>query len=242
MTEQADDHNQQHDHQGGHDHGHGHENDQGFKAIIRYLRFAPQMWRSTINDAVIELLAPKEGERVVDIGAGMGAGTVVALKAGAAVTAVEPTPFMRRTLTARRLFQAGRNRLTIVDGAAEKMPVPDGSVDALWSVNAMHHWVDPGQAAVEIARVLRAGGRLVLVDEDFADPTHPDHERFGSNHGSDSDDGKQTHDDESDHHHGFTMVDATEMGELLSSAGLTDVVAEKRSMAEVPVIAVTAVR
>jgi SAM-dependent methyltransferase len=42
----------------------------------------------------------------------------------------------------------------------------------------MHHWVDHGAAFAEFARVLAPGGRLVLVDEDYDDPTHPDHGEF----------------------------------------------------------------
>ena len=220
----------EHSHKG--DHEHGHANDQGFKAVLRYLRWAPQMWRSDINKAVLELVAPAPAETVLDIGAGMGPGTVLAAETGATVVAVEPTPFMRRILTARRLANPNRRRITVVDGTAEKLPVPDGHIDALWSVNAMHHWVDPEQAAVEIARVLKPGGRVVLVDEDFTDPAHPDFERFGGGFGDHSDHSDGTH-------HGFTMVDAEQMGSLLLTAGFAEVDAATRNLGQTPVIAIT---
>jgi ubiquinone/menaquinone biosynthesis C-methylase UbiE len=194
--------------------------------MLRYIRWAPQMWRSEINDAVIELVDPHAGERVVDIGAGTGAGTVIAARTAAEVIAVEPTPFMRRTLRARRLFQRARSGITVVDGSAEHLPVEDRSVDAIWAVNTMHHWIDPERGAGEIARTLRPGGRVVLVDEDFENPNHPEFERFGADHGDD--------------HHGFTMIDAGHMGELLTTAGLTDVDASMRTLAGRPTIAVTA--
>ncbi len=222
---------------------HAHEHDRGVSAMLRYLRYAPRMWSSEINDAVIDLVAPAEGERVVDIGAGMGPGTVLAASAGASVVAVEPTPFMRSILKTRGLFSRSRDRITVVDGGAEKIPTPDDSVDAVWAVNTMHHWVDPERAAAEIARVLRPGGRVVLVDENFADPTHPEYERFGSKHhagGDDADDGDGHHDHDHDDHHGFEMVDATRIGGLLETEGLTEVVAGTRTLAGRPVIAVTA--
>jgi ubiquinone/menaquinone biosynthesis C-methylase UbiE len=84
---------------------------------------------------------------------------------------------MRRILGLRRLAQRARPRISVIDGAAESIPVGDGSIDALWSVNAMHHWTDLDRALREIHRVLRPGGRLVLVDEDFEDPAHPWHEQ-----------------------------------------------------------------
>jgi SAM-dependent methyltransferase len=214
-----------HEHQE-HAHGHGHANDQGVRGMLRYLRFAPQMWRSEVNDAVVELLDPRAGERVVDIGAGMGAGTVIAARTAAEVVAVEPTPFMRRTLRARRVFQRARNNITVVDASAEHLPVDDRSVDAIWAVNTMHHWVDPERGSAEIARVLRPEGRVVLVDENFEDPSHPEYERFSADHG--------------DEHHGFTMVDAARMGELLTAAGLIDVDASMRTVAGRPTISVTA--
>lgn len=207
-------------------HAHGHADDRGIRGMWRYLRFAPRMWRSDVNDAVIELVDPRSGERVVDIGAGMGAGTVVAARTAAAeVVAVEPTPFMRRTLRARRLFQRSRSNITVVDGSAEHIPVDDHTVDAIWAVNTMHHWVDPEHGAAEIARALRPGGRVVLVDENFEDPTHPEYERFAADHGD---------------AHGFTMVDAQRMGRLLTAAGLTEVDAALRNVAGRPTISVRA--
>jgi ubiquinone/menaquinone biosynthesis C-methylase UbiE len=244
-TDGHDDHQgHRHGHGGEHGHGHGHEHDRGVGAMLRYLRRAPQMWRSEINAAVVEAVAPASGERVVDIGAGMGPGTMLAARAGADVVAVEPTPFMRSILAARRLCSRSRDRITVTDGAAESLPVAAGSVDAAWAVNTMHHWVDPERAVAEIARVLSPGGRVVLVDEDFADPAHPDYERFASkmsDHGAADDD--QHRDDQhgdDQHAHGFSMVDAERMAELLSDAGLVEVDTTTRTLAGRPVIAVTA--
>jgi ubiquinone/menaquinone biosynthesis C-methylase UbiE len=185
------------------------------------------MWRSAINDAVVDLIDPVPGERLVDVGAGLGAGAVRAAAAGARVIAVEPTPFMRRALAVRRMFSRHRPNIEVVDGAAERIPVDDHSIDAIWAVNTMHHWVDVERGVAEVARVLRPSGRLLLVDEVFTDPSHPDYERFGADH--------------DDEHHGFTLVDADQMGDLLRAAGLTDVHASNRRIADRPVIGVTAI-
>lgn len=221
MTNQVDD---AHHHPDEHHHGHSH--DRGLRGALRYLRWAPQMWRSEMNDAVVELVDPGRHQRVVDIGAGMGAATVRAAKQGASVTAVEPTPFLRGILRVRRMFQRARKRIHVVDGAAEHLPVADHSADAVWATNSMHHWVDPAAGLAEIARVLRPGGRMVLVDEDFENPAHPDHHRFGS--------------DQHDHDHDFHMVDIEHMGRLATAAGLASVTAGARQVADRPVLAVTA--
>lgn len=217
------DHADHADHYHDHDH-HGHANDQGIKGAVRYLRWLPQMWRSAINDAVIDAVDPQPGERVVDVGAGMGAGSIRVAAAGAHAIAVEPTPFMRRVLTARRALSRHRSKLDVVDGTAERIPAADHSVDVVVAVNTMHHWVDVERGVAEIARVLRPNGRMLLVDEDFDDPTHPEHEQFGS--------------DRDHEHHGFTLVDAGQMGELFRAAGLTEIEAETRRLADRPVISV----
>ena len=184
------------------------------------------MWRSPINNAVVDLVDPQPGERVIDIGAGMGAGAMRAATTGAHVLAVEPTPFVRRALRVRRLISRRRSSVEVVDGAAERIPVGDRTIDAIWAVNTMHHWGDVEHGAAEIARVLKPEGRVLLVDEVFTDPTHPDHEHFGADHGPE--------------HHGFTMVEADEMGALLRKAGLIDVDASNAPIAGRPVIRVSA--
>lgn len=200
-------HEDSHHHQHDHSHQHGHEHDQGITAMLRYAKFARRMWRSEINDAVVQRLAPKPGETLVDIGAGVGAGTVIAAAAGANVIAVEPTGYMRRILAWRSRASSHRQRISIVDGSAEAMGVPDGSVDGAWAVNTMHHWTDVDAAVVELARVLAPGGRVLLVDENFDDPSHPDHESFTERHSG-------------DHAHHFHMVDPGAVADKLRNAGL----------------------
>jgi ubiquinone/menaquinone biosynthesis C-methylase UbiE len=131
---------------------------------------------------VVELVAPERGERVVDLGSGMGSATVIAARTGASVVAVDPTSYMRRILSLRRAWQRNRTAIAVVEGAAESIPLPDGSVDALWTVNTIHHWTERATAARELARVMRPGGRVVLVDENFDDPAHPHHERWRTGH------------------------------------------------------------
>ncbi len=210
-------------------HGHhGHHNDRGLKAFWRYLKNSRRLWRSAVNDAVVAEIDPQPGERVLDIGAGVGAAVVVAARRGPAVVAVEPTPFLRRVLQVRRLVNSNRSRISIVDAAAEDLRIDDSSVDAVWAVNSMHHWVDQRAAAAELARVARPGARVFLVDEDFRDPAHPDAARRSGDHGP--------------HRHGFTAVDADSMGQLLIDAGFESVKADKQMLIGRPVIAVAARR
>lgn len=200
--------------------------------MVRYARLTPRMWRSPVSDAVIALVAPRAGETVLDIGAGMGPAVVAAADAGASVIAVDPTPFMRSVMSVRRLLSRHRKQIRVVDGAAEALPAGGGTVDAICTVNTLHHWTDPARGAAEMARVLAPGGRVVLVDENFADPRHPYSEEWLARHGS-------GHDHE---HHGFSMVDAEDFAALLGNAGLSDVTAEHCDLAGRPVIMVRAAK
>lgn len=203
---------------------------------------------------VIDLADPKPGERALDIGAGMGPGATLAAKRGARVVAVEPTPFLRTVLAARsRLFGNG-GRIQVCDGSAERLPVDDDSIDVVWAVNSMHHWVDPDAAVLEIVRVLKPGARLVLVDEDFANANHPDNDPDSDPNNDpddpDSDQVKDT-DDNSDsessggpghgpERHGFTMVDVERLGAQLVDLSLANVEAGERLLGTRPVFAITA--
>jgi SAM-dependent methyltransferase len=90
---------------------------------------------------------------VLDLAAGTGKLTRRLLALAGRVIAVEPQEQMRATLAQRTPAAEVR------DGAAEAIPVPDATVDAVFVGDAFH-WFDPGPALDELARVLRPGGGL----------------------------------------------------------------------------------
>jgi SAM-dependent methyltransferase len=53
-----------------------------------------------------------------------------------------------------------------VDGLATDLPLDDDSVDVLWCERVLQHLGEPAAAVAEFARVLRPGGRAVLLDSD----------------------------------------------------------------------------
>ena len=167
------------------------------------------MWRSPVSDAVVALVRPQRGERVVDLGAGMGPATVTAALSGARVVAVDPTGFMRNILKLRLLTSPHRGHVAVLEGAAESLPVDAASIDALWTVNTIHHWSNVAKAAAELRRVVRPGGRVVLADEDFEDPTHPFFE--------------QVRQQRAGHASHFAEVDPQAVATLLREQGFVDV-------------------
>jgi ubiquinone/menaquinone biosynthesis C-methylase UbiE len=102
---------------------------------------------------------------VVDLAAGTGKLTRDLIDRAGSVIAIEPLANMR-AVCAAVVPQA-----TVMDGTAERIPMPDHSVDAVLVAQAFH-WFDYDAAAVEIARVLRRGGGLGLIwnDDDIRVP------------------------------------------------------------------------
>lgn len=60
---------------------------------------------------------------------------------------------------------ADDDRLSFTVGVAEDLGHPDGAFDLVVSTTSFDHWTDQRTGLVECARVLRPGGRLVLVDQ-----------------------------------------------------------------------------
>jgi SAM-dependent methyltransferase len=112
-------------------------------------------WR----DAVVRYLDPRPGMRLLDLGAGTGmwAQAFTGWFAGLEVIAVEPSDAMR----ARCGFPG------VLAGDAASIPLPDGSVDAVWLSTVIHHVPDLVEAAGEVRRVVRSGG-TVLIRSAFA--------------------------------------------------------------------------
>ncbi|MEV7093536.1 class I SAM-dependent methyltransferase [Amycolatopsis sp. NPDC051045] len=92
--------------------------------------------------------------RVLDLGAGTGKLTLGLTALGLDVTAVEPDPEMRAEL--ERAVPSAKS----LAGQAERIPLADAAVDAVF-VGQAFHWFDVPDAMTEIGRVLRPGGVCV---------------------------------------------------------------------------------
>lgn len=119
----------------------------------------------------IDLAQLQPGEQVLDVGCGTG---TLALKAyvrvGAAgrVCGIDPAP--RQLARARSKAARCGASIDFQIGVIERLPFPDQSFDVVLSTLMMHHLPDDIKrlGLSEIARVLKPGGRLVIVD--FAHP------------------------------------------------------------------------
>lgn len=111
------------------------------------------VWR--LGAGVVELLAPRPGERILDVGCGTGQLTAEIAKTGAYVVGLDNSTNM--------IGQARQNYpgLRFVLGDATSFHLEEPPFDAVFS-NAALHWVkEADRAAESIARALKPGGRLV---------------------------------------------------------------------------------
>jgi ubiquinone/menaquinone biosynthesis C-methylase UbiE len=125
---------------------------------------------ASLNDAAVELLAPKRGERIVELGFGPGRTLGRIAVTRATVIGVETSPAMIRTANRRNRehIRAGGMRLLHSDGIT--LPIDTDSIDGAVSVHTVYFWPKPTETLNELARVLRPGGRLVIA---FRAGEHP---------------------------------------------------------------------
>lgn len=100
---------------------------------------------------------------VADLGCGDGYLTIEAARWAKRVTAIDRSPEM----LARGKALAKRRKVSNIAwkrGELEALPLADDSMDIAVLSQALHHAVDPSQALAEAFRILRPGGRLLVLD------------------------------------------------------------------------------
>jgi SAM-dependent methyltransferase len=105
---------------------------------------------------LVDQLDLRAGRTVLDLGAGTGKLTRALLPSGAHVIAVEPGEKMLGEL--RRVLPG----IEALVGAAEAIPLGDGTVDAI-TVGQAFHWFRHDEAIPELHRVLRPDGGVGLI-------------------------------------------------------------------------------
>jgi ubiquinone/menaquinone biosynthesis C-methylase UbiE len=112
----------------------------------------------------IPLLVPfseARGKSVLEIGCGNGADGVMFAKNGAEYTGVDLTK--TAVEATRKSFEIEGLDGTFQVENAERLSFPDQSFDIVYSYGVLHHTPDPARAIGEVLRVLRPGGRAIVM-------------------------------------------------------------------------------
>ncbi len=116
-------------------------------------------WKA-LSEALIRLMEPRV---IADLGAGEGTLSQLLAQRAERVIAVDNSPRMVEFGAALARENGVRN-LEYRLGDLEAPPIGDTSVDLVVFSQALHHAQQPRQAMAEAARILRPGGRVVVLD------------------------------------------------------------------------------
>lgn len=125
-------------------------------------------WRSRqfferLHRRLIPCLEAEKADSILDVGCGTGSLAIqlAAINPAAVVRGVDFSAGM--IMAAREKLQPGTD-VAFEVAAAEDLPFADEAFDLIYSTLSFHHWQDRRAGISECRRVLRPGGRLVIVD------------------------------------------------------------------------------
>lgn len=151
--------------------------------VQQYVRFRPSYPRQVLETLRRECGLSRDSI-IADIASGTGIFTRLLLEHGNRVFGVEPNTEMR---SAGEEFLSAYPKFTSVNGTAEATTVPSQSVDLVTAAQAAH-WFNREESRREFIRILKPGGRLVLLwNERLTDSTPflRDYEQLLLRHGTD---------------------------------------------------------
>ncbi len=112
------------------------------------------------KELVFSLLEVKPGKAVLDVGCGTGNYTIELAKRGADVTGIDSSEEM--LLWARQKVKDERVKVNFQVADALNLPFPDSSFDAVLSNGLLCFLKEPEMALMEMHRVLKPGGRVIV--------------------------------------------------------------------------------
>jgi len=137
---------------------------QGYARYAHEYDELEKFWDSFEHDKLRPFIAAAEGKEVLDAGAGTGRVSLRLQEAGAKVTALDISPEMLGKL------QQKNSEIEVVEGDMEAMPFEDEKFDMVFSSLAMVHLKKVDKFLDECYRVVKDGGKVVLVNIHYRKP------------------------------------------------------------------------
>ena len=118
-------------------------------------------------EPLLRLLDPKPGKRYADIGCGPGYFTLPVaerVRPGGKVYALDISPEMLAMCRERARERGLDSLILTLRNDEHTLPLEDASVDGAWLANVFHELEAPLELLREVRRILRPGGRLIVID------------------------------------------------------------------------------
>ncbi|MEZ5957509.1 MAG: methyltransferase domain-containing protein [Hyphomonadaceae bacterium] len=118
------------------------------------------------NSAALDLLAPRLGDAVIELGCGPGMGVRAALKRVGRegfVAGIDQSPVAAHYAAHVAHSAVLKGRAVVMRAEVADLPFRDCMFDRAFAVNTFQFWPDPARGMREVARVLAPGGRLVIT-------------------------------------------------------------------------------
>jgi SAM-dependent methyltransferase len=151
--------------------GYEHVDDDPNVSVLLATMDATADWTATrrLRSWERDQLALSHGQRLLDVGCGLGEAALALaddLGGDGEVVGVDVSEQMLRVARSNAGTTRCRARFTV--GDAHSLDEPDGSFDAVRSERTLQWLANPAAAVAEMARVLRPGGRMSLIDTDWS--------------------------------------------------------------------------
>lgn len=147
----------------------------GCGAMAAWMLYDSKLGKTREREQFLDKLAWRGDERVLDVGCGLGLFLIGAAKRLSTGRAVGIDKWQQEDLSGNcaagtldnARIEGVADKVEVHTGDARKLPYDDGSFDVVLSSAALHNIYDAGErqtAVREIARVLKSGGRVLIVD------------------------------------------------------------------------------
>jgi ubiquinone/menaquinone biosynthesis C-methylase UbiE len=135
------------------------------RSLLNHLLFMPS-YRLFLEELYVWRGGTSQPFDLLDVGCGTGTfdAMLAAATLNARVVGVDYAPAMCRVAARKAPQTKAGDRLRYVAADSEHLPFADATFDVITCSNSFHHYPHQQNVVVEMRRVLRSGGRLMIID------------------------------------------------------------------------------
>lgn len=135
---------------------------------------SPSVAQQHLTETLAELARVKKGDKVLDVGCGMGGSTMHLARTGCDVTGVTLSPVQRRWAATESWFRGLASKTRWMCADAETLEFPKETFDLLWSIECTEHLFDKAGFFKKAARWIKPTGRFAICAWLAGDRTDPE--------------------------------------------------------------------